>query len=391
MKNLKYSIRIITSLMVLQLLCSCDVKAKTTDKEVAENVTENAVSVTTDEVKIAILLDVSGSMNGLIEQAKSQLWDIVNKFSGIKTSTDGQPKLQIALYEYGSDSYAYKGHIHQIQGFTSDLDDISEKLFSLQTSGSEEYCGQVIQTSLDDLDWGEKKDKLKMIFIAGNEPFTQGEVNYTQAILNSKNKGIVVNTIFCGNYNEGVSGSWKSGAQIGGGEYIAIDHNKKVVHIYTPYDEEIMELNRKLNKTYVSYGSKGVAKKEKQISQDSNAQEMEEAVMIKRAVSKSSRLYKNKSWDLVDAADDKEFEIASINKKTLPAEIKDKSSAEIEAYVKEKKAKRIEIQKEIKEIDQKRKAFITKNQKESSKGELENAMNTAIEKQARAKNYKWSK
>jgi len=198
-----------------------------------------------------------------------------------------------------------------------------------------------------------------------------------------------VNTIFCGDYSEGVRGSWKSGAQIGGGEYIAIDHNKRVVHIDTPYDDEIMKLNRKLNKTYVSYGRKGKEKIQKQALQDNNAMEMEEAVAIKRAVSKSSRLYKNKSWDLVDATDDKSFKISEVKKENLPVEIKDKSTAEIEAYVKEKKQERIKIQKEIKEVSKKRREFIAKNQKEDSKGELENAMNTAIKKQAEAKNYKW--
>jgi len=363
MNIIKYSTRIIVSLFSIALLYSCDAKAKSfTDDPMEEKEKE---PVKTDEVKIAILLDVSGSMDGLIEQVK------------------------IALYEYGSALYEYKGNMHQVLGFTSDLDEISEKLFSLRTSGSNEYCGQVIQTSLDDLDWGEKKDNLKLIFIAGNEPFTQGRVNYTEAVLNSKNKGIVVNTIFCGDYNEGVRGSWKSGAQVGGGEYIAIDHNKKVVHIDTPYDEEIMRLNKKLNKTYVSYGSKGKEKIQKQAVQDTNAEEMEQAVAIKRAVSKSSRLYKNKSWDLVDAAEDADFDISEVKRESLPAELKSKSNTELKVYVEKKKAERVKIQKEIKEASKKRSAFIDKNQKEGAKGELESAMNKAIKKQAEAKNYKW--
>ncbi len=389
MKILKYSTRIIVSLFSIAFMYSCDAKAKTPDNNPIAGNEKATAAVATDEVKIAILLDVSGSMNGLIEQAKSQLWDIVNKFSGIKSSDESQPELKIALYEYGSAMYGYKGHMHQIQGFTGDLDEISGKLFSLQTSGSQEYCGQVIQTSLDDLDWGAKENGLKLIFIAGNEPFTQGKVNYTDAVLNSKKKGIVVNTIFCGDYNEGVRGSWKSGAQVGGGEYVAIDHNKKVVHIDTPYDEEMMQLNKKLNKTYVSYGSKGKEKIAMQSMQDLNAEEMEEAVAIKRVESKSSRLYKNKSWDLVDAADDEDFEISKVDKSSLPAEIKDKSTEEVEAYVKQKKEERVKIQKQIKEISKKRRAFIDQNQKEDSKGELESAINKAIKKQAEAKNYKW--
>ena len=47
-------------------------------------------------VQIAILLDTSNSMDGLIEQAKSQLWKISNEF--IKARQDGvAPEVQIAL------------------------------------------------------------------------------------------------------------------------------------------------------------------------------------------------------------------------------------------------------------------------------------------------------
>ncbi len=389
MKILKYSTRIITSLVVIALMSSCDVKAKTPYNTIEYKESDKSEEKA-NEVKIAILLDVSGSMDGLIEQAKSQLWDIVNKFNGIKASDESQPELKIALYEYGSYNYGHKGHIHQLQGFTGDLDDVSEKLFALRTNGSAEYCGQVIQTSLDDLDWGATEDGLKLIFIAGNEPFTQGSVHYTDAVLNSKKKGIVVNTIFCGDYNEGIRGSWQSGAKVGGGEYIAIDHNKKVVHIDTPYDDEMMELNKKLNTTYVSYGSSGVAKAAMQSQQDVNAVKMEKAVAIKRAESKSSRLYKNKSWDLVDALEEETVELEDVDKSSLAAPLQGKSTEEIKTYVKEKKEERIKIQKQIKELSKKRRTYIDQNQKkEESKGELESAINKAIKKQAKAKNYKW--
>jgi len=147
-----------------------------------------------------------------------------------------------------------EGHIRQVIGFSSDLDEISEKLFSLTTNGGEEFCGQVINSSLKQLEWGKNADDLKMIFIAGNEPFTQGKLNYKDATLQAKEKDVIVNTIFCGNYNQGVGSKWKNGAELTGGEYMAIDHNRQVVHVATPYDDVIIQLNAKLNKTYISYG-----------------------------------------------------------------------------------------------------------------------------------------
>tara|TARA_R110002072_G_scaffold14942_4_gene60888 strand:+ start:701 stop:1879 length:1179 start_codon:yes stop_codon:yes gene_type:complete len=341
-------------------------------------------------VRIALLLDTSNSMDGLINQAKAQLWDIVNKFTNAKCGNDGRPQLQIALYQYGNDDLSSReGYIQQVLGFSSDLDEISEKLFSLSTNGGEEYCGQVIQTSLSQLDWGKNPDQLKMIFIAGNEPFTQGKLNYKDAVANAKEKDVIVNTIFCGAYEQGINTGWKNGAQLTGGEYMAIDHNREVVHIATPYDDVIIKLNSRLNKTYISYGALGAAKIQQQSAQDSNAMEMEEAVAVKRAVSKSSRLYTNSSWDLVDASKAEGFDIDKIEKEQLPMELKGKSKTEIASFIEGKKKERSDIQKEIQDLNSKREAYIATQQKVNEKGELENAMLTAIKKQAAKKNYRW--
>ena len=228
-----------------------------------------------------------------------------------------------------------------------------------------------------------------MIFIAGNEPFTQGKLNYRDAVTNAKEKDIVVNTIFCGNYEEGIHTDWKKGAVLSGGEYMAIDHNQKVVHIKTPYDDIIIKLNRKLNKTYVSYGALGSSKREMQSLQDTNAMELEEAVAVKRAVSKSSRLYNNKNWDLVDAHADKDFNLDDINKNELPVELQGKSKKEITSYIETKKIERKEIQQKIQDYNAKRETYIVKNKTETTSGELENAMLRAIKKQAEVKNYRW--
>jgi len=391
MKNIKQILGIGLMALTLSTAYGCEMKVKKTAEPLpltAQSIANNRKE-TSNTVKIALLLDTSNSMDGLINQAKAQLWDIVNKFTHAKCGNEARPKLQIALYQYGNDDLSSKeGYIQQVLDFSGDLDEISEKLFSLTTNGGEEYCGEVIQTSLKQLNWGKNEDDLKMIFIAGNEPFTQGKLNYKDAVTNAKEKDVVVNTIFCGSYEQGIHTDWKNGAKLTGGEYIAIDHNRQVVHIDTPYDELIIKLNSKLNKTYISYGALGQSKMKMQSVQDANAMEMEEAVAVKRTVSKSSRLYSNSSWDLVDASEDADFEVSKI-KEGLPTELKGKSDAEITSYIEEKKSERNEIQKEIQELNTKRETYISKNQKEGSKGELENAMLEAIQRQAKKKNYKW--
>ncbi|MDX1314407.1 MAG: VWA domain-containing protein, partial [Eudoraea sp.] len=277
-------------------------------------------------VKIALLLDTSNSMDGLIRQAKAQLWDIVNKFTYARCGNGEKPNLQIALYQYGNDGLpSQEGYLQQVIGFTSDLDELSEKLFSLTTNGGEEFCGKVIHSAVGQLNWGRNEDHLKMIFIAGNEPFTQGKLDYRDAVVNAREKDIVVNTIFCGEYHLGIRTGWKNGAALGGGDYMTIDHNRRIVHIKTPYDEIILKLNKKLNQTYISYGAQGAQRLAMQSVQDDNAESLNEVVAVKRAVSKSSGIYKNKSWDLIDASEAEEFEVEKLKKEDLPAELQGKS------------------------------------------------------------------
>ncbi|MGC1203489.1 MAG: vWA domain-containing protein [Flavobacteriaceae bacterium] len=339
-------------------------------------------------IKVALLLDTSNSMDGLIDQAKAQLWDIVNELSYAKCKNE-KPNLQIALYEYGNDRLnGSEGYIRQVLAFSDDLDEISKELFSLTTNGGEEYCGQVIQTSLNQLNWGKNADDLKLIFIAGNEPFTQGNVNYKDASANAKEKDVTINTIFCGDYNQGVSTSWKDGAQLTNGNYMAINQNNKTIHIASPYDDDILILNQRLNKTYVIYGSQGRKKMALQAEQDDNASGYSKANAVSRTVSKSSHLYKNESWDLVDAEALNEVVISDLKDDALPAELKGKSTEEIKKYISNKKKERNAIQEKIQELNEKRKVFISKQKTESKNG-LENALTKAIKEQAKKKKYSW--
>ena len=302
-----------------------------------------------------------------------------------------QPDLEIALYEYGNDRLeSSDGYIRQVLPFSNDLDDISEKLFSLVTNGGKEYCGQVINSSIKELDWGIDTNDLKLIFIAGNEPFTQGKINYKEVISDAKEKDIIVNTINCGDYQTGISGKWKDGAELGGGDYMTINQNKEIVHIVTPFDDAIIILNKQLNNTYIYYGNRGKQKFSNQSKQDSNALEINQSVVVKRAVSKSNRLYENASWDLVDKAKKSAIDYSEIDRKKLPVELQKKSDEELKKYVEEQDKIRSKIKVKINELNRKRKIFIAKKQNESmKKGALDNVIIQAIKKQAKAKNYSW--
>lgn len=361
------------------------------------------ISFTTDKVNvaapakgqtimIALLLDTSNSMDGLIDQAKSQLWKIVNEVAAAKSGDGKQPNIKIALYEYGNDGLSSdEGFIRQVSPLTEDLDVISEKLFSLTTNGGNEFCGQVIKSALNQLAWSASNADLKMIFIAGNEPFTLGSVSYELACAEAKGKGVVVNTIYCGDFYDGIALSWQRGADLTGGTFMSIEQNSKTVYVPTPYDDQIAGLNDKLNATYVYYGASGEYRKDQQILQDKNAASYGLANIAERSFCKSSHAYKNSSWDLVDAAKDNDKIIAEIKSDDLPTEMRTMSLEQRQVYIKQKSEERTKIQVEIQSLNKKRLEYISKNTPQSSKDKmLDESMMKAIREQGSTKNLKWA-
>lgn len=337
-------------------------------------------SVTT-KIQVAILLDVSGSMDGLIEQAKAQLWNMVSVMGKAKCN-DKPAQIEIALYEYGRTTNSpADGYVKQLSAFTTDLDLLSKKLFSLTTNGGFEYCGQVIYTSLKELKWDASTDNYKVIFIAGNEDFLQGSLLYTKACDEAKNKGVIVNTIYCGDRMQGIREHWNLSSECGNGSFSVINQNEIIEDIPTPYDSSIIALNDKLNGTYISYGASGYEQKQMQESVDKMNYEANKSSAIKRATVKSNaKLYRNNSWDLVDAfADDEKF-IDKLDRKTLPDSLQKKNVAELKKIVLAKKEQRSQLQNQIESISKKREDFISAERKKNADQNKEATLETEVEK-----------
>lgn len=372
-------IRLLSVLLLALFVCNC--------QSGSSQVKENNKSET--KIQVAILLDTSNSMDGLIEQAKSRLWNIVNTLTTLKYKGK-TPEIQIALYEYGNDHLSSgSGYIRKVTSLTTDLDLISEKLFSLTTNGGLEYCGTVINKSIKQLEWGNNEADMKLIYIAGNEEFNQGNVDYKDAIKGALAKNIYVNTIYCGDYKQGVRELWKSGADVGKGKYFNINSDAQVQFISTPYDDKIEACNERLNKTYISYGSTGAAKKTNQVAQDKNAKAMSSANSAERIVSKSKTAYKNDSWDLVDRAKEDSKALSSIKKEELPKDLQNKSTEEIKVIVEQKSKEREAIQKEINVLAKQRQAYIEAESKKAGKSndDLGKAINSSILAFAKTQGY----
>ncbi|HLP37350.1 vWA domain-containing protein [Lacibacter sp.] len=337
---------------------------------------------TTDQkIQVAILLDVSNSMDGLIDQAKAQLWTMVNTLGRVHCENKANPKIEIALYEYGTPRNDVRnGYIKQINNFITDLDSLSQNLFALTTNGGDEYCGHVIFKSIQQLKWDANPNSYKVVFIAGNESFRQGSVSFTQACTEAKSKGVIVNTIYCGDRQQGIREYWNLVGECGNGSFSNINQDHKIEDIATPYDDEIFKLNEKLNGTYITYGARGQEFYSKQEQMDVANAAMSKKAAIKRAETKSnSKVYNNAGWDLVDRAGENEAEIEKIDKKTLPDSLQNKTTAQLKVIVNQKKKERAAIQTKIIALNQQRQQYIN-DQKKNGGGTTVSTLETEVER-----------
>ena len=342
------------------------------------------------KIELVLALDTSNSMDGLINSAKARLWDVVNELSRAKPT----PKLRVALYTYGNDRHdREKGWVKQESPFTSDLDALYKVLSGLTTNGGTEYVARVTRAAADELDWDDSSKTLKILFVAGNEAATQDpEHDVLEVAKSTISKGIVVNTIFCGSESSADAKAYATMAKAADGKFAVIDQDKGVRIASTPYDKELAELSGKLNRTYIAYGRAAPAKAEAQASSDEAAAAMGAPVAAARAQTKASAMYDASEWDVVDAKKkDKDFSLAELEAEELPAEMRDMSPKEREAYVAKKAKERERIQKEIAKLSADRQKFIveeTKRQQANGGPEsLDQVLKRSIRTQAEAKGF----
>jgi hypothetical protein len=335
-----------------------------------------------------LALDVSGSMSGLIDSAKQRLWDIVNELGRAQP----QPELRIAILSYGNPDYGTgTGFVRIDQPFTSDLDAVNRTLFEFTTNGGDEYVARVVDTALNQLNWSTGPYALRVLFVAGNEGAHQDpQISMLQATSAATAKGIVVNTIYCGNESDGDAMGWREVAVSTNGIFASINQDAAAVaNIATPMDEEFAVLNQELNETYVAYGQKGLESRQNQIDQDSNVANMSAPAMASRATTKASALYKSDSWDLIDAVKTGKS-VEEIAEEDLPEQMQAMEAAERVVYIEQKAKKREEVQERIQTLAVERQDYIQKERAkmaDSDEKGLDEVIQEGLQAQAEEKGF----
>ena len=353
-------------------------------------------------IQVALLLDTSGSMKGLIDQAKCQLWNVISDLE--RANKSSQPiRLQIALYQFGIAKDAggseENGFLEKVVGFTDNLDHLSSKLFSLHAgNGGNEYYGEVIKSALDHLAWSTDPKVYKVAFVAGNETFHQGKVSFSELTEHIKDKSITVNTIYCGpEKKKGDFDGWKTAASSVKGLFRQIDHNHHLPEIETPFDKPMRDLNAKLNETFVWFGEGSQHAASNQHQQDANALDLSDHAFAARMSAKIGHLYHHVHHDLIDAIQHGKADPSKMEVDQMPPLLASLDAEARKKLISDKTMDRQVIRRKMADLISKRHRFLEMKMSESHDLKFDgdkvlgSALSKAIRKQAKSKGYSFSR
>ena len=348
---------------------------------VEEVVAASETAASLRRIDLAICLDTSGSMEGLIDAARQKLWDIVNDLA-LATPT---PDLRVALLTFGNDGHvAENGWVRVDVPFTDDLDLVSRELFALTTNGGTELVGRVLHAADEQLDWTPSEDSLKLIVVAGNESADQdAQRPFRDVCRRIIGRGIMVNSIYCGNPADELAPAWREVATLADGHFAAIDQQNGTVVVATPFDDELARLSAALNETYIPYGEQGAWYAMNQTAQDANVASMNTAAAAARCQTKAGDLYRNEHWDLVDACAQEGFDLAAVKEEELPEAMRGMTVEQRHTHVAAMATKRAELRSQVDGLAQRRQTHVEAEMAKLA-GAVERSFDVTIRKAVRA-------
>src|SRR5213595_1223853 len=150
------------------------------------------------QVEVVFCLDTTGSMGGLIDAAKQKIWSISNQIASGKPT----PELKIGLVAFRDKGDAY---ITKVYDLSDDLDAVHANLKTFQAQGggdTPEHVNQALFEAVHKIKWSTDKKTLRIIFLVGDAPphmdYTD-DVKYPVTCKAAVEKGIIINTVQCGN------------------------------------------------------------------------------------------------------------------------------------------------------------------------------------------------
>jgi hypothetical protein len=256
-------------------------------------------------IDVVFCLDLSGSTNGLIDDVRERIWEVVNQVNSYRPA----PEFRIGVVGFSRPSFGAKsGYVKILQDLTGDFDLLNNELYKLKPSieKGDQLVGQALKVSIKNMNWSGESGSLKVIYLVGNGMVNMGYNNdYRDACeLAVKNK-IIINTLYCrtrNNADKELPG-WREIARLAGGEQFDIRIHKRTPLVLTSNDlTEFRELAAAFSSTYLYYGKFGNERYKIMAANDKNAAVANEMSFESRLFYKISDRYQyhQQSWDIVD-------------------------------------------------------------------------------------------
>ncbi len=346
-------------------------------------------------VEVVFVLDTTGSMGGLIAAAKEKIWSIANTLA----SGDPAPRIRMGLVGYRDRGDDY---VTTVTPLTDDLDAVYTKLMQFSAGGGgdgPESVNKALNDAVNRTQWSAAHNTYRVVFLVGDAPphmDYRDDVKFEQSCRQAARKGIIINTIQCGNESE-TTRFWKSIAGLAEGQFFRVAQSGSAVMYDTPYDKRIADLSRELDGTRIYYGSE--EKRAQMHARKVQADEIYEAAapsaVAKRTIfNATSAGAKNflGSQELVSDVTDGKVAVDKLTADDLPADMRPMTTAERKKHVAAKAKERQALQSRIDDLARQRQEFIADKVKaEQGKGKqsLDGKIYQCIQTQAAKKNIKY--
>ncbi len=340
------------------------------------------------KVDVVFVLDTTGSMGGLIETAKEKIWSIATTMA----SAQQTPDIRIGLVAYRDRHDAY---VTKVVDLSADLDSVYATLMDFAAEGGgdgPESVNKALYDAVHSMSWSQDEKAYQVIFLVGDAPphMDYDEVRYPEIVAAARDKGIVVNTVQCGDLAMTIE-PWAQIAGLGQGNYFQVEQAGGAVAFTTPFDEEIATLSARLDETRLYYGSR----EEKRKMQDkvmatgklhdgaSVASRARRGAFNASAAGRANMLGEN---ELVAAVESGAVDLDAIEGDELPEALKPMSPAAQKAYVAELAKTRADLERQIAERAEARDEYLAKKVEEAGglEDSLDQKLYEAVKEQASA-------
>ncbi len=329
-------------------------------------------------IDVVFVLDTTGSMGGLIQTAKEKIWSIATTMA----SAQQAPEIRIGLVAYRDRSDAY---VTKVVDLSTDLDSVYAELMDFEANGggdTPESVNAALYDAVHNMSWSQQEQAYQVIFLVGDAPphMDYNEVRYPEIVASALEKGIVINTIQCGEIPMTVE-PWTQIASLSHGEFFQVEQTGGAVAFTTPYDREIAELSAKLDDTRLYYGTE--EEKDKMRGKVAATAKLHEgASLASRArrgvfnVSVSGRANLLGDNELVAAVASGSLALDELEEDALPEALKPMAPAEQEAFVFELAEKRADLQRQIQDLSHDRDGYLAKKVEEA--GGMESSLDKKL-------------